>query len=88
MPSSLRIITGLYPHQTAVRGNGPFMGEDVDHKRMRKDEKMPLPREQSKAMTATLTYALMVKQLRDNGYATLQTGNGGGECLIMALPRA
>ena len=34
------IITGLYPHQTAVRGNGPFMGEDVDHKRIRKDEKV------------------------------------------------
>ena len=75
-PSLASIITGLYPHQTAVRGNGPFMGEDVDHKRMRKDEKMwPLAREQSKAMTATLTYApSMVKQLRDNGYATFQTG--------------
>ena len=75
-PSLASIITGLYPHQTAVRGNGPFMGEDVDHKRMRKDEKMwPLAREQSKAMTATLTYApSMVKQLRNNGYATFQTG--------------
>ena len=75
-PSLASIVTGLYPHQTGVRGNGPFMGEDVDHKRMRKDKKLwPLAREQSQVMTATLAHApSMVKQLRDSGYATLQTG--------------
>ena len=75
-PSLASIVTGLYPHQTAVRGNGPFMGKDVDHKRLRKDKKLwPLAREGSQAMTATLTHApSMVRQLRDNGYATLQTG--------------
>lgn len=75
-PSLASIATGLYPHQTAVRGNGPFMGKDVDHKRLRKDKKLwPLARERSQAMTATLTHApSMAKQLRDNGYATLQTG--------------
>lgn len=39
-PSLASIVTGLYPHQTAVRGNGPFMGEDVDHKQIGKDKKL------------------------------------------------
>ena len=34
-PSLASIVTGLYPHQTAVRGNRPFMGEGVDHLRLR-----------------------------------------------------
>jgi len=75
-PSLASIVTGLYPHQTAVRGNRPFMGEGVDHRRLRANKKLwPLAQEQSKVMTATLAHApSMVKQLRDNGYATLQTG--------------
>ena len=75
-PSLASIVTGLYPHQTAVRGNRPFMGEGVDHKRLRANKNLwPLAQEQSKVMTATLAHApSMVKQLRDNGYATLQTG--------------
>ena len=75
-PSLASIVTGLYPHQTAVRGNRPFMGEGVDHKRLRSNKKLwPLAQEQSKVMTATLAHApSMVRQLRDSGYATLQTG--------------
>ncbi len=75
-PSLASIVTGLYPHQTAVRGNRPFMGEGVDHLRLRANKELwPLAQEQSKAMTATLEHApSMVKQLQDNGYATLQTG--------------
>jgi arylsulfatase A-like enzyme len=34
-PSLASIVTGLYPHQTGVRGNRPFMGEGVDHRRLR-----------------------------------------------------
>jgi uncharacterized sulfatase len=43
---------------------------------LRKNKELwPLARERSQAMTATLKHApSMVKQLRDNGYATLQTG--------------
>jgi len=75
-PSLASIVTGLYPHQTAVRGNGPLMGKDNDDKEWKKDEKLrSLARERSQAMTATLAHApSMVRQLRDNGYATLQTG--------------
>ena len=75
-PSLASIVTGLYPHQTAVRGNRPFMGEGVDHRRLKRDKKLwPLAQEQSKVMTATLAHApSMVRQLRDSGYATLQTG--------------
>ena len=75
-PSLASIVTGLYPHQTAVRGNRPFMGEGVDHRRLRANKKLwPLAQEQSKVMTATLEHApSMVKQLQNHGYATLQTG--------------
>ena len=75
-PSLASIVTGLYPHQTGVRGNRPFMGEGVDHRQLRRNKKLwPLAQEQSKVMTATLEHApSMVKQLQDHGYATLQTG--------------
>ena len=75
-PSLASIVTGLYPHQTGVRGNRPFMGEGVDHRQLRRNKKLwPLAQEQSKTMTATLAHApSMVRQLQDNGYATLQTG--------------
>ena len=75
-PSLASIVTGLYPHQTRVRGNRPFMGEGVDHRQLRRNKKLwPLAQEQSKTMTATLAHApSMVRQLQDNGYATLQTG--------------
>ena len=75
-PSLASIVTGLYPHQTAVRGNRPFMGEGIDHRQLRRNKKLwPLAQEQSKVMTATLEHApSMVRQLQDNGYATLQTG--------------
>ena len=33
-PSLASIVTGLYPHQTGVRGNRPFMGEGVDHRQL------------------------------------------------------
>ena len=75
-PSLASIVTGLYPHQTAVRRNRPFMGEGVDRLRLRANKELwSLAQEQSKAMTATLEHApSLVKQLQDNGYATLQTG--------------
>lgn len=75
-PSLASIVTGLYPHQTGVRGNRPFMGEDVDHKRLRKDKKLwPLAQEQSKVMTATLAHApSMVRQLRANGNGAWLSG--------------
>ena len=75
-PSLASIVTGLYPHQTGVRGNRPFMGEGIDHRQLRRNKKLwPLAQEQSKAMTATLANApSMVRQLQDNGYATIQTG--------------
>ncbi len=69
------IVTGLYPHQTAVRGNDPAM-QGVSKQMRKKDPKLKaLARERREAMTASLANApSMVKQLRDNGYATLQTG--------------
>ncbi len=75
-PSLASIVTGLYPHQTAVRGNDPAMGKGISKQR-RKDDPMlrELARARRQAMTASLANApSMVKQLRDNGYATLQTG--------------
>ena len=71
-PSLASIVTGLYPHQTAIRGNDPILPKGVD----RKDPKF---RQTSlkfrNRMTASMKdHPSFVKLLKDNGYATLQTG--------------
>jgi uncharacterized sulfatase len=58
-PSLASIVTGLYPHQTGVRGNRPFMGEGVDHRQLRRNKKLwPLAQEQSITMTQRLQMPL------------------------------
>jgi len=75
-PSLASIVTGLYPHQTAVRGNDPAMGKGISKAMRKKDPKLKaLASARRQAMTASVVDApSMVKQLSDNGYATLQTG--------------
>ena len=74
-PSLASLVTGLYPHETGIRGNDPAM---------------PLPRKayetgdealkaewvaMCKRMTAPmLDKPSMVKSLKEHGYLTLQTG--------------
>ena len=69
-PSLASIATGLYPHQTGIRGNDPVMPDGTNRKTDK--EKFALLR---KRMTAPLhNKPSFIRQLRQNGYATLQTG--------------
>ncbi|MDD7985066.1 sulfatase-like hydrolase/transferase [Lentisphaera marina] len=75
-PSLASIVTGLYPHQTAVRGNHSIPAKYIEaFKTMDKKEARTLTRKHAHLMTASLKNApSMVKQLNDNGYATFKTG--------------
>ncbi|WP_084422950.1 sulfatase-like hydrolase/transferase [Rubripirellula obstinata] len=71
-PSLASIATGLYPHQTGIRGNDPLMPEGTN----RKDKiHKPLSSKLRNRMTAPmLEHPSFIRTLKDNGYATLQTG--------------
>jgi len=75
-PSLASIVTGLYPHQTAVRGNHSIPAKYIEaFKTMDKKEGRALTRKHSHLMTASLKNApSMVKQLKANGYATFKAG--------------
>lgn len=69
-PSLASIITGLYPHQTGIRGNDPLMP-----KRTGRNSDKQLFASLRKRMTDPLhEKPSFVKLLKQNGYATLQTG--------------
>ncbi|QEG22888.1 sulfatase-like hydrolase/transferase [Mariniblastus fucicola] len=71
-PSLASIVTGLYPHQTRIRGNDPLLPKGTN----RHDKEFkPLSLKMRNRMTAPmLKHPSFVKILKDNGYATLQTG--------------
>jgi uncharacterized sulfatase len=71
-PSLASIVTGMYPHQTRIRGNDPLLPKGTN----RKNKKFkPLSLKLRNRMTAPmLIHPSFVKILKDNGYATLQTG--------------
>lgn len=69
-PSLASIVTGLYPRQTGIRGNDPLMPEGTNKRTDR-----PLFASLRKRMTAPLhAKPSFIRQLKQNGYATLQTG--------------
>ena len=71
-PSLASIVTGRYPHQTGIRGNDPLLPKGIN----RKDKKFrDLSIEFRNRMTAPMKdHPNFVQLLKDNGYATLQTG--------------
>ena len=71
-PSLASIVTGLYPHQTRIRGNDPLMPPNTN----RRDAKFKaLSVNLRNRMTAPMKdHQSFVKILKRNGYATLQTG--------------
>lgn len=71
-PSLASIVTGMYPHQTRIRGNDPLMPKGTN----RKDKEFkPVSLKLRNRMTAPmLKHPSFVKILKNNGYATLQTG--------------
>lgn len=71
-PSLASIVTGLYPHQTQIRGNDPLLPKGTN--RLDKQFK-EISLNMRNRMTAPMnTLPSFVKILKDNGYATLQTG--------------
>ncbi|MFN3193756.1 MAG: sulfatase-like hydrolase/transferase [Aureliella sp.] len=69
-PSLASLVTGLYPHQTGIRGNDPLMPEGGDRKVRKR-----LFAQLRNRMTAPLhDQPSFVRSLKDHGYATLQTG--------------
>lgn len=69
-PSLASLATGLYPHQTGIRGNDPVMPTGLN----RKTNKQVFA-SLRKQMTAPLhEQPSFIRSLKDNGYATLQTG--------------
>lgn len=69
-PSLASMVTGLYPHQTGIRGNDPIMPKGKN-----RNSAKALWAEMRAKMTAPMTSRpSFVKLLKENGYATLQTG--------------
>lgn len=71
-PSLASIVTGLYPHQTQIRGNDPLLPNGVDRKDAKnRDVSLKFRKRMTAAMKDQPSF---VKLLKQNGYATLQTG--------------
>jgi arylsulfatase A-like enzyme len=71
-PSLASLVTGMYPHQTGIRGNDPALPKGLDRKTA---ASRPVSTAFRDRMTAPmLNHSSFVKELKDNGYATLQTG--------------
>ena len=69
-PSLASLATGLYPHETGVRGNDPVMPKGKDK---RKD--LGAYAQMRAKMTAPFSKCTtFIEVLKDNGYLTLQTG--------------
>ncbi|WP_342793756.1 sulfatase-like hydrolase/transferase [Pontiella desulfatans] len=69
-PSLASLATGLYPHETGIRGNDPVMPKGTNRKA---DKKLfgELRTEMTEPFAECTTF---IEVLRDNGYLTLQTG--------------
>lgn len=71
-PSLASLVTGRYPHQIGIRGNDPLMPKGTSH---RNKEDRPLSLKLRSRMTSVMDQQpSFVKLLKQNGYATLQTG--------------
>lgn len=71
-PSLASLVTGMYPHEIDIRGNDPIFPESVNR---RKGDGKKLWAKYRDRMTKPIEkFPSFVKSLRDNGYATLQTG--------------
>ena len=69
-PSLASLATGLYPHQTGIRGNDPVMPAGTSRK-----NDLPAFVSLRKRMTAPLhDQPSFIRQLKQNDYLTLQTG--------------
>jgi uncharacterized sulfatase len=71
-PSLASMVTGMYPHQTGIRGNDPVLPKGVSRK-VAKDA--PISAAFRDRMTAPMSgLPSFIQELKASGYATLQTG--------------
>jgi uncharacterized sulfatase len=77
-PSLASLVSGIYPHQTGIRGNDPVMPRGFIKKEMYRPGNEALKDQwvnMRNRMTGPMANApSMVKLLQQKGYATLQTG--------------
>lgn len=71
-PSLASLVTGLYPHQTGIRGNDPLLPEGVSRKAAK--DRLISTKLRDQMTAPMLELPSFVKALKANGYATLQTG--------------
>lgn len=73
-PSLASLASGLYPHQTGIRGNDPVVLQGVKPTRNNPGD-LEIWAKMRERMTAPFAnQPSFIKQLQANGYATLQTG--------------
>ena len=69
-PSLASLATGLYPHETGVRGNDPVMPKGKDKRK----DKAAFAQMRAKMTAPFAKCTTFIEVLKDNGYLTLQTG--------------
>jgi len=69
-PSLASLATGLYPHETGIRGNDPVMPDGKDKRK----DKAAFGQMRAKMTAPFAECTTFIEALRDNGYLTLQTG--------------
>lgn len=71
-PSLASLVTGMYPHQTGIRGNDPLLPKGMHY---RDKGAQQVSQKMRAKMTAPMAeHPSFVKQLKTAGYATLETG--------------
>ncbi len=73
-PSLASLATGLYPHQTGIRGNDPVMPEGTKPTPKNPGDKDLWVKMRNRMTAPMANHPSFIKELKANGYATLQTG--------------
>lgn len=73
-PSLASLASGLYPHQTGIRGNDPVMPKGAKPTRKNPGDKVLWAKMRQRMTAPFANQPSFIKQLKANGYATLQTG--------------
>ena len=73
-PSLASLVTGLYPHEIGIRGNDPVMPKGAKPTSKNKGDIKLWTKMRAKMTAPMLKHPSFVKDLKANGYATLQTG--------------
>jgi arylsulfatase A-like enzyme len=73
-PSLASLATGLYPHQTGIRGNDPVMPKGTKPTPENPGDKDLWVKMRNRMTAPMVNHPSFIQELKKNGYATLQTG--------------